>query len=136
MEGFPRGCPDCKKISITYDPFMYLTLPLPEPSKDIKKICVWSLNQAFPKMYALRLPQVISIDEFTSKVEELSCISSDSLVVAELIGSTISRLYTKQDTLVVNSGRSIVLYEVPKIDDEGKLMTLVKVQVFGNSKQT
>ena len=115
---------------------MYLTLPLPEPSKDIKKICVWSLNQAFPKMYALRLPQVISIDEFTSKVEELSCISSDSLVVAELIGNTISRLYTKQDTLVVNSGRSIVLYEVPKIDDEGKLMTLVKVQVFGNSKQT
>ncbi|THH05050.1 hypothetical protein EW145_g5076 [Phellinidium pouzarii] len=45
-------CPDCQKVSITFDPFMYLTLPLPVQKKWTHKIYYvpWDSNKSQVKV--------------------------------------------------------------------------------------
>jgi len=49
-------CPDCQKVSITFDPFMDLTLPLPIESFFSKEVCFW------PKDTQHRSPFRLSVE--------------------------------------------------------------------------
>lgn len=44
-------CPDCQKISITFDPFLYLPLPLPSPKKALPITLVPLDNSLYPILY-------------------------------------------------------------------------------------
>lgn len=44
-------CPDCQKVSITFDPFLYLPLPLPSPKKALGITLVPLDNDLYPILY-------------------------------------------------------------------------------------
>nr|AAN04210.1 Putative ubiquitin carboxyl terminal hydrolase [Oryza sativa Japonica Group] len=49
-------CPDCKKISVTFDPFMYLSLPLPSTVTRMINVTVFSgTGDALPMPYTVKV---------------------------------------------------------------------------------
>jgi ubiquitin carboxyl-terminal hydrolase 4/11/15 len=48
-------CPVCACKSVTFDPFMYLSLPLPATSRTIKITCVTADGTALPATYGLKV---------------------------------------------------------------------------------
>jgi len=49
-------CPNCDKVSITFDPFMYLSVPLPISNDLVLLVTCIYLEQP-PIKYALKLPK-------------------------------------------------------------------------------
>eukprot|EP00959_Pyramimonas_sp_CCMP1952_P412000 8633749-Pyramimonas_sp.AAC.2 len=48
-------CPQCACKSVTFDPFMYLSLPLPATSRTIKVTCITSDGSMPPTTYGLKV---------------------------------------------------------------------------------
>lgn len=132
-------CPKCKNISVTYDPYLSITLPLPEEKSNIYKICIWLLHEEYPKRYGLKLPLQCSINELHNKISQLiktKEIDKNSLISTEIFSNKITKIYSNHETLS-NNCRTLMIYELPtkKKENSSKFIYL-RVQVYGNQKQT
>lgn len=79
-------CPICKKVSITFDPFMYLSLPLPSTTARTMTVTVMTTDgSAAPMPYTVTVPKS---GKFADLIQSLSNACSlgpkESLLVAEV----------------------------------------------------
>lgn len=71
-------CPQCKYSSIKFDPFMYLSLPLPESRvKQLTAILLHADGAAAPREYGLEVPQ-------SGKEEQQEHLLGTPLVVQDM----------------------------------------------------
>ncbi|XP_022722128.1 ubiquitin carboxyl-terminal hydrolase 9-like isoform X2 [Durio zibethinus] len=86
-------CPVCSKISITFDPFMYLSLPLPSTITRTMTVTVfYGDGSCLPMPYAVSVLKNGFCKDLLLALGTACCLKSDeSLVLAEVYGNKIYR---------------------------------------------
>ncbi|XP_010520472.1 PREDICTED: ubiquitin carboxyl-terminal hydrolase 8-like [Tarenaya hassleriana] len=122
-------CPICRKVSVTFDPFMYLSLPLPCTSMRTMTLTVISRNGS-----NLPVPLTISVPKF-GKFEDLqkALVSScsltvdETLLVAEIYNNRVIRfLEEPTDSLtLIRDGDQLVVYRLKKDADNSPLVVFM-----------
>ncbi|KAL5624058.1 hypothetical protein BROUX41_004118 [Berkeleyomyces rouxiae] len=108
-------CPVCKKVSITFDPFNNLTLPLPVDSSWTKTIKFFPLNDV-PVEMEVELPTHSSISALKSYVTERTGVPPEKLVCAEEYGGKFFKLYQDSDDVSDIQLKDIIcLHEVETV---------------------
>ncbi|KAF7818874.1 ubiquitin carboxyl-terminal hydrolase 8-like [Senna tora] len=133
-------CPTCKKVSITFDPFMYLSLPL--PSTIMRTITLTVLNTdglTLPSTFTITLPKNgILMDLIGALGTACSLRDDETILVAEIYKNRICRLLEEpSDSLaLIRDEDKLVAYRLPKDNEAGHLVVFMHQQVtnFGKEK--
>eukprot|EP00484_Ammonia_sp_Unknown_P026685 CAMPEP_0197035046 /NCGR_PEP_ID=MMETSP1384-20130603/12943_1 /TAXON_ID=29189 /ORGANISM="Ammonia sp." /LENGTH=1182 /DNA_ID=CAMNT_0042465049 /DNA_START=2250 /DNA_END=5798 /DNA_ORIENTATION=+ len=120
-------CPDCARISVTFDPFMFLSVPLPTEKKFVvKTLTVVHLDlNILPKKYAVRLPALSAISDLLDSLEALTKIPRTRLVLCEIWSSHIHKVFKNYEPIdQISDLRSnhVVCYEVPTDQEMERLL--------------
>ncbi|KAL4073013.1 hypothetical protein V8B97DRAFT_297817 [Scleroderma yunnanense] len=81
-------CPECEKVSITFDPFMYLTLPIPVEKKWAHTIYYvpWDLSKPHVKI-PVEINRNASFKELRSLLGRWTGVPAENLLTLEIFGS-------------------------------------------------
>ncbi|KAJ6446345.1 a-pheromone processing metallopeptidase Ste23 [Purpureocillium lavendulum] len=85
-------CPECGKISITFDPFNNLTLPLPVQNMWVKAIKFFPLNDV-PVKIEVELPKHSSVDALKQFISERTGVPAERLMGAEEFKDRFFKIY-------------------------------------------
>jgi hypothetical protein len=102
-------CPRCNNISITFDPFMYLSLPLPATDDRCLEVVLWGAERIV--RYAVRVPKRGKILHLKQSLAELSDVPVEHMIAAEIHVHRIHSIY--DDTRPLSSIRDsdfIIVY--------------------------
>ncbi|KAF8745494.1 hypothetical protein AX14_008914 [Amanita brunnescens Koide BX004] len=108
-------CPECKKISITFDPFMYLTLPLPVKKKWRHSIRYVPWDSEKPH---LKIPIEIDSDATFKEVRSLLGrwlnVPAENLLTLEVFGHRFYKNLDDQISVGEMSDNDVIFcYELP-----------------------
>ncbi len=106
-------CPVCQKVSITFDPFTTLALPLPVQSVWSKTVRVIPLNDS-PVSMDVELDKTSSVRAFKDFVGVRVDIPSERLICAQLVRENIVRIFDDFECVSeeLTSHISIAVFEV------------------------
>ncbi|CAI6345795.1 unnamed protein product [Macrosiphum euphorbiae] len=104
-------CKKCGHESVRFDPFNYLSLPLPMESYVCLQVIVIKLDGTVPVKYGLRMNADDKHSVVKSKLSSLSGISANNLKLAEIIGAQIKNIIV--DEQKVKPGSLLYAYELP-----------------------
>ena len=79
-------CPTCSKNSVTFDPFMYLSLPVPSMAKRAMTVTVFSTDGSRePCSYDVSVPKFGTLSDLVQALS-IACLLGDDeiLLVAEV----------------------------------------------------
>ncbi|ORY94916.1 hypothetical protein BCR43DRAFT_442396 [Syncephalastrum racemosum] len=109
-------CNECGKISVTFDPFMYLSLPLPIKKKTKTTVIYIPYNPSErPQQMIVTLKKDASIAHLKKEVARLTNVQDPStLMVTEVFSDKIYKIFMDYD-LVASIGRGdiIHIYQLP-----------------------
>ncbi|CAN8252528.1 unnamed protein product [Cochlearia groenlandica] len=122
-------CPICKKVSIMFDPFMYLSLPLPCTSMRTMDLTVMSADGC-----SLPVPLTVNVPKF-GKFEDLhkalvtacSLPEDETLLVTEVYNNRIIRFLEDPTDLLtlIRDGDKLVVYRLKKSADDSPLVVFM-----------
>uniref|UniRef100_A0A4W5L7E7 Ubiquitin carboxyl-terminal hydrolase n=1 Tax=Hucho hucho TaxID=62062 RepID=A0A4W5L7E7_9TELE len=93
-------CPECAKISVTFDPFCYLTLPLPMKKDRTMEVFLVRIDpQSRPTQYRVVVPKLGSVTDLCSALSRLSGIPAENMVVADVYNHRFHKIYRRDDGL-------------------------------------
>ncbi|KAF7851955.1 hypothetical protein BT93_L1664 [Corymbia citriodora subsp. variegata] len=136
-------CPMCKKLSITFDPFMYLTLPLPSTTMRSMTVTVISTDGvALPSPLAVSVPNCGSLKDLIQALSVACFLRDDeTLLVAEVYKNCIFQyLDDPSDSIdLIRDNDQIVAYRLPKGSEPSVLVEFVHTKAerdnyFGRSE--
>ncbi|RVW91634.1 Ubiquitin carboxyl-terminal hydrolase 10 [Vitis vinifera] len=111
-------CPVCSKISITFDPFMYLSLPLPSTVTRIMTVTVfYGDGSGLPMPYTVTVLKHGYCKDLSQALAAACCLKSDeNLLLAEVYEQRIYRYIENPSELLTNikDEEHIVAYRLPK----------------------
>ncbi|XP_058203138.1 ubiquitin carboxyl-terminal hydrolase 9-like isoform X2 [Rhododendron vialii] len=111
-------CPVCNKISITFDPFMYLSLPLPSTVTRTMTVTVfYSDGSVLPMPYTVTVLQHGCCKDLSMALGTACCLSSDeSLLLAEVYDYHICHYFDSplEPLSSIKDGEHLVAYRFPK----------------------
>lgn len=83
-------CPmrDCNKVSITFDPFMILSIPLPAATKTVTLTFVWKSGGQSPINMTI---QCTSVEQLRAKIAADVHVDADKLVLVEVFQGKVFR---------------------------------------------
>jgi ubiquitin carboxyl-terminal hydrolase 4/11/15 len=115
-------CPDCTKISMTYDPFMFLGLPIPSSSCRVKFKCFF-LND--PNSYIEHMINVSDhtcVSDLKSIIKEKYKNSEKKLVAFKIKNFVVMRVLTDNFYVkpIYESDQEIIIYELENDPDSFK----------------
>uniref|UniRef100_A0A8C5LBD7 Ubiquitin carboxyl-terminal hydrolase 15 n=1 Tax=Jaculus jaculus TaxID=51337 RepID=A0A8C5LBD7_JACJA len=93
-------CPECAKISVTFDPFCYLTLPLPmkkECSLEVYLVRMDPLTK--PMQYKMIVPKIGNIVDLCAALSILSGVPADKMIVTGIYNHRFHRIFAVDDNL-------------------------------------
>ncbi|KAK4281744.1 hypothetical protein QN277_013201 [Acacia crassicarpa] len=130
-------CPVCKKVSITFDPFMHLSLPLPSTTMRTITLTVLSTDgTALPSTFTITLPKSGLLKDLIKALGDACSLRDDeTLLVAEVYKNRIFRwLEEPSDSLaLIRDQDKLVAYRLPK-DEAGTLVVFTKQCISGSEK--
>lgn len=91
-------CPDCPKVSVTFDPFMYLSLPLPANGLRPCEVTLTRIDGAREKL-GVFVERTASLVRVRERVRELSGLKTQVLLFMEVSGSTVTALVPSERRL-------------------------------------
>ncbi|XP_062200274.1 ubiquitin carboxyl-terminal hydrolase 9-like [Phragmites australis] len=110
-------CPVCNKISVTFDPFMYLSLPLPSTVTRMMTVTVFSgTGDALPMPYTVTIQKNGTCKDLAKALTDVCCLkSSETLLLAEVYEHRIYRYLTNPlETLYnIKDEDLLVAYKLP-----------------------
>uniref|UniRef100_A0A6Q2YBI1 Ubiquitin carboxyl-terminal hydrolase n=1 Tax=Esox lucius TaxID=8010 RepID=A0A6Q2YBI1_ESOLU len=93
-------CPECAKVSVTFDPFCYLTLPLPMKKDRTMEVFLVRMDpQSRPTQYRVVVPKLGMVTDLCSALSRLSGISAENMVVADVYNHRFHKIYRRDDGL-------------------------------------
>lgn len=123
-------CPKCQHVSVTFDPFMYLSIPVPEPTDVAVHFQMYYLrNRERPMVHAVDVPKDANVTEFYEFASERVGVPATCLRLYKSSRNRLTPVYDQQllRTLTLSSLR---LYEV----EEGAMMVLLNQRLKGAQK--
>ncbi|XP_022251040.1 ubiquitin carboxyl-terminal hydrolase 32-like [Limulus polyphemus] len=106
-------CKVCGHISVRFDPFNYLSLPLPMESSVHLEIVLIKLDGGVPWRYGLRLNHGDKYSSLKQQLSDLCHISPQQLLIAEVSNCVIKSLFLDDQKIRITTGGSLLAYEVP-----------------------
>lgn len=106
-------CNVCGHISVRFDPFNYLSLPLPMESSVHLEIVLLKLDGSVPWRYGLRLNHGDKYSSVKQQLSDLCHISPQQLLIAEVSNCVIKSLFLDDQKIRITTGVSLLAYEVP-----------------------
>ncbi|XP_044477487.1 ubiquitin carboxyl-terminal hydrolase 9-like [Mangifera indica] len=118
-------CPLCNKISITFDPFMYLTLPLPSTVTRTMTVTVFYADgSGLPMPFTVTVMKHGCCKDLVSALSTACCLkSNESLLLAEVYNHQIFKFF-ENPALTLNSIKDeerIVAYRFDRKEETGKM---------------
>ncbi|XP_024994981.1 ubiquitin carboxyl-terminal hydrolase 9-like isoform X1 [Cynara cardunculus var. scolymus] len=110
-------CPVCDKISITFDPFMYLSLPLPSTATRSMTVTVfYGDGSSLPMPFTVNVSKHGYSKDLFQALATACCLGSDEiLVLAEVYEHHIYRYLENGDSLhTIKDDECIVAYRLSK----------------------
>ncbi|XP_063148065.1 ubiquitin carboxyl-terminal hydrolase 4 [Candoia aspera] len=120
-------CPKCSKISVTFDPFCYLTLPLPlKKDRPMEVFLVFADPQRKPMQFRVVVPMMGGISDLCDALSKLSGISAENMVVTEVYNHRFQKIFQMDEGLThIMPKDNIFVYEVCKpTEDSTECVTL------------
>ncbi|ESO97937.1 hypothetical protein LOTGIDRAFT_153048 [Lottia gigantea] len=102
-------CQECSHISVRFDPFTTLSLPLPMDSCIHCEIIVYTIDGAVPVKYGLRLNMDEKYKTLKKELSELTNIPAECLLLVEIMGPIV------KDITELISSLSLVCQQARKI---------------------
>ncbi|XP_046561089.1 LOW QUALITY PROTEIN: ubiquitin carboxyl-terminal hydrolase 19-like [Haliotis rubra] len=107
-------CPVCSKVSITFDPFLYLSVPLPKKCRQLPVIFMW--KDPFgrkPVRYSVRLPKDARVEQLKDDLSKKTGVKPKDMCVFEAYRGKILKVFTRRASLSsVQFNDTIVVAEV------------------------
>ncbi|EEF46545.1 Ubiquitin carboxyl-terminal hydrolase, putative [Ricinus communis] len=136
-------CPICKKVSVTFDPFMYLSLPLPSTNIRTMTLTVVSTDgSSQPSSFTISVPKYGKCEDLTQALSKACSLGIDEmLLVAEVYNNRIIRyLEEPSDSLsLIRDGDRLVAYRLKKELDNIPLVVFMHQHMeeqYVHGKQT
>ncbi|KAJ7971697.1 Ubiquitin carboxyl-terminal hydrolase [Quillaja saponaria] len=128
-------CPVCHKVSITFDPFMYLSLPLPSTTMRSMTLTVLSTDGVtLPSTYTLTVPKYGRLKDLIDALSATCSLKDDeTLLVAEIYKNRIFRLLEEpSDSLaLIRDEDKLVAYRLKKASKEFPLVVFMHKKLEG-----
>ncbi|XP_022731661.1 ubiquitin carboxyl-terminal hydrolase 8-like [Durio zibethinus] len=126
-------CPECKKVSITFDPFMYLSLPLPSTTLRTMTVAVISTNgTSQPSPFTITVPKSGKFEDLIQALSVACSLGADeTLLVAEIYNNRIIRyLEEPADSLsLIRDDDRLVAYRLNKDTKKAPLVVFMHQQM-------
>ncbi|XP_057312637.1 ubiquitin carboxyl-terminal hydrolase 4-like isoform X2 [Hydractinia symbiolongicarpus] len=126
------ACPVCEKKSVTFDPFCYLSLPLPikkERNHTITFVSLDSLKK--PLRVKVTVPKLGCISDLINSIAKLTGTDPDKLIVTDVCNSTFHKRFSVRDSLSQITERGhIFVYEIPFKVSNGDNEELLVLPVY------
>ncbi|XP_057506686.1 ubiquitin carboxyl-terminal hydrolase 8-like [Actinidia eriantha] len=122
-------CPFCKKMSITFDPFMYLSLPL--PSTTMRTMTLTVLNSdgtTLPTPITVTVPKYGRCKDLVQALSNACSLRDDeTLLVAEIYNNRIIRFLDNPSDLIelIRDDDRLVAYILPKDSETSPLVVFM-----------
>jgi ubiquitin C-terminal hydrolase len=119
-------CPTCSKRSVTFDPFMYLSLPVPSTAKRAMTVTVFSTDGSRePCSYDVNVPKFGTLSDLVQALS-IACLLGDDeiLLVAEVYNNCILRYLEEPSDSVslLRDGDKLAAYRLPKKYEKSPLV--------------
>ncbi|XP_011070400.1 ubiquitin carboxyl-terminal hydrolase 10 [Sesamum indicum] len=113
-------CPVCNKISITFDPFMYLSLPLPSTTtRSMTATVFYGDGSGLPMPFTVTLPKQGCCKDLNQALGIACCLQDDEyLLLAEVYEHRIYRYLEipSEPLATIKDDEHIVAYRLPKTE--------------------
>ncbi|GFP89454.1 ubiquitin carboxyl-terminal hydrolase 8 [Phtheirospermum japonicum] len=122
-------CPLCRKVSVTFDPFMYLSLPLPSSFMRTMTLTVVKADGSTkPSPFTVTVPKNGKLEDMTRALSTACSLGIDeTLLVAEIYNNRIIRfLEEPSDSLsLIRDNDRLIAYRISKDDKEAPLFVFM-----------
>ncbi|XP_058245091.1 ubiquitin carboxyl-terminal hydrolase 11 isoform X1 [Hemibagrus wyckioides] len=107
-------CPECSKVSVTFDPFCYLSVPLPVSKERVMEVFFVSLDPlAKPVQYRVVVPKAGRVMDICLALSQATNISAEKMVVADVFNHRFYKIYNADESLSLILDRDdIFVYEL------------------------
>ncbi|XP_068109005.1 ubiquitin carboxyl-terminal hydrolase 4 [Hyperolius riggenbachi] len=114
-------CPECAKVSVTFDPFCYLTLPLPmRKDRTMEVFLVRADPQCKPTQYRLSVPKMGTVSDLCAALSKLSGVPAENMVVTDVYSHRFHKIFQADEMLShIMERDDLFVYEVKssRMDD-------------------
>ncbi|XP_006892978.1 PREDICTED: ubiquitin carboxyl-terminal hydrolase 4 isoform X2 [Elephantulus edwardii] len=120
-------CPECAKVSVTFDPFCYLTLPLPLKKDRIMEVFLVPADPCCrPTQYRVTVPLMGAVSDLCEALSSLSGIAAENMVVTDVYNHRFHKIFQMDEGLNHIMPRDdIFVYEVCNtLEDGSECVTL------------
>ncbi|CAL8253248.1 unnamed protein product [Arctogadus glacialis] len=109
-------CPECHKVSVTFDPFCYLSVPLPVSKDRVMEVFFVSLDpKEKPFQYRLLVPKAGKVSDLCSALAQLINIPAKQMVVTDVFNHRFYKIYQADEALSCILDRDdIFVYELSR----------------------
>ncbi|KAF8714124.1 hypothetical protein HU200_028131 [Digitaria exilis] len=119
-------CPTCSKRSVTFDPFMYLSLPVPSTAKRAMTVTVFSTDGSRePCSYDVSVPKFGTLSDLIQALSIACSLGDDEiLLVTEVYNNCIIRYLEEPSDSVslLRDGDKLAAYRLPKKYEKSPLV--------------
>ncbi|ERE65727.1 ubiquitin carboxyl-terminal hydrolase 11 [Cricetulus griseus] len=107
-------CPDCGNVSVTFDPFCYLSVPLPVSSRRVLEVFFVPMDpRRKPEQHRVVVPKKGNISDLCVALSTHTSVAPDKMIVADVFSHRFYKLYQLEDPLSSILDRDdIFVYEV------------------------
>lgn len=99
-------CPECSRVSITFDPYSTLSVPIPTDNQKVQ-IITWIPHNApsdfVPKSYGVKVPKTATIREFKKLIIQSldlkGLVAPDTLQICDVYKGKLNTLKKDQETV-------------------------------------
>lgn len=107
-------CPDCGNVSVTFDPFCYLSVPLPVCSRRVLEVFFVPMDpRRKPEQHRVVVPKKGNISDLCVALSTHTSVAPDKMIVADVFSHRFYKLYQLEDPLSGILDRDdIFVYEV------------------------
>eukprot|EP00163_Fabomonas_tropica_P009185 TRINITY_DN18993_c0_g1_i1.p1 TRINITY_DN18993_c0_g1~~TRINITY_DN18993_c0_g1_i1.p1 ORF type:complete len:619 (+),score=165.25 TRINITY_DN18993_c0_g1_i1:63-1859(+) len=106
-------CPECDKVSITFDPFMYLTLPFP-PKERVYKVTFWGKRDPAPVTVRVTIcKDSVKISSLVDAVSQVTGVPTNKLYFGEVFHNSMYTSYHRSQPISeIGASDDVAAYEV------------------------
>uniref|UniRef100_A0A8C3X0Q8 Ubiquitin carboxyl-terminal hydrolase n=1 Tax=Catagonus wagneri TaxID=51154 RepID=A0A8C3X0Q8_9CETA len=114
-------CPECAKVSVTFDPFCYLTLPLPLKKDRVMEIFLVPADpRCRPTQYRVIVPLMGAVSDLCEALSRLSGIAAENMVVTDVYNHRFHKIFQMDEGLNHIMPRDdIFVYEICSTSTDG-----------------
>eukprot|EP01113_Clastostelium_recurvatum_P027005 TRINITY_DN3249_c0_g1_i3.p1 TRINITY_DN3249_c0_g1~~TRINITY_DN3249_c0_g1_i3.p1 ORF type:complete len:929 (-),score=274.41 TRINITY_DN3249_c0_g1_i3:1131-3872(-) len=133
-------CPQCSRVSVTFDPFMYLSLPLPMSTTRIVPVTVFKRDGAqAPTRYGVVVPKFGTVGDLKQALSDLCGVPKDALVITDVYASKFFKEYKDKEMVDAITERDVIFaYEilVPQADTDMSTWNIAYCPVIQRREET